>query len=364
MLADRRAEALVGNFAGQWLQLRNLRAAIPDQNDFPDFDDNLRQAFRRETELLFQSVVREDRSVLDLLTADYTFVNERLARHYGIPSVYGSHFRRVPVTDDARRGLLGHGSILLLTSHPDRTSPVLRGKWILDNLLGTPPPPPPANVPALEESAGTAPRTVREQMEIHRKNPSCASCHRMMDPLGLALENFDAVGGWRTRDAGFARGRVGRARGRHASRRRGGAAAGAARPARDVRQPLEREDADLRGRPWARLLRSAGGPRRSRGMRRGRVIGFRPSSWAWSTARRSGCGPAGTAGQFGPRRLRGATLMFVTKSIAGAENFPAGHGRGAGIAAARLDGAGADRGGPVGGQARGTGSGPSTCRTA
>jgi mono/diheme cytochrome c family protein len=203
MLADRRAEALVGNFAGQWLQLRNLRASIPDQNDFPDFDDNLRQAFRRETELLFQSVMREDRSVLDLLTADYTFVNERLARHYKIPSVYGSHFRRVPVTNEARRGLLGHGSILLLTSHPDRTSPVLRGKWILDNLLGTPPPPAPANVPALEESAGQAPRTVREQMEIHRKSASCASCHRMMDPLGLALENFDAVGAWRTRDAGL-----------------------------------------------------------------------------------------------------------------------------------------------------------------
>jgi mono/diheme cytochrome c family protein len=204
MLADRRAGALVANFAGQWLQLRNLRAAIPDQNDFPDFDDNLRQAFRRETELLFQSVMREDRSVLDLLTADYTFVNERLARHYRIPGIYGSHFRRVPVTEEARRGLLGHGSILLLTSHPDRTSPVLRGKWILDNLLGTPPPPAPANVPALEESAGPEPRTVREQMEIHRKNPACASCHRMMDPLGLALENFDAVGAWRTRDAGIA----------------------------------------------------------------------------------------------------------------------------------------------------------------
>ena len=202
MLADRRSDALVANFAGQWLQLRNLRASIPDQNDFPDFDDNLRQAFRRETELLFGSIVREDHSVLDLLTADYTFVNERLARHYGIPHVYGSHFRRVPVTDPARRGLLGHGSVLLLTSHPDRTSPVLRGKWILDNLLGTPPPPAPANVPALEESQGQTPRTVREQLEIHRKNPACASCHRMMDPLGLALENFDAVGAWRTRDAG------------------------------------------------------------------------------------------------------------------------------------------------------------------
>ena len=202
MLADRRSDALVSNFAGQWLQLRNLRASIPDQNDFPDFDDNLRQAFRRETELLFQSVVREDRNVLDLLTADYTFVNERLARHYGIPHVYGTQFRRVPVTDEARRGLLGHGSMLLLTSHPDRTSPVLRGKWILDNLLGTPPPPPPANVPALEESQGQTPRSVREQMEIHRKSPACATCHRMMDPLGLALENFDAVGAWRSRDAG------------------------------------------------------------------------------------------------------------------------------------------------------------------
>jgi mono/diheme cytochrome c family protein len=202
MLADRRSDALISNFAGQWLQLRNLRASIPDQNDFPDFDDNLRQAFRRETELLFQSVMRGDRSVLELLTADYTFVNERLARHYGIPHVYGSHFRRVAVPDEARRGLLGHGSVLLLTSHPDRTSPVLRGKWILDNLLGTPPPPPPANVPALEESQGPTPRTVREQLEIHRRSPTCAGCHRMMDPLGLALENFDAVGGWRNRDAG------------------------------------------------------------------------------------------------------------------------------------------------------------------
>ena len=150
----------------------------------------------------FESVVREDHSVLDLLTADYTFVNERLARHYGIPHVYGSHFRRVAVTDEARRGLLGHGSVLLLTSHPDRTSPVLRGKWILDNLLGTPPPPPPANVPALEESQGQTPRSVREQLEIHRRSPACAGCHRMMDPLGLALENFDAVGAWRNRDAG------------------------------------------------------------------------------------------------------------------------------------------------------------------
>jgi hypothetical protein len=202
MLADSRATAMVSNFAGQWLQLRNLRAATPDQNEFPDFDDSLRQSFRRETELLFQSVLQEDRSVVDLLTADYTFLNERLAEHYRVPNIYGSHFRRVPITEDARRGLLGQGSILLLTSHPDRTSPVIRGKWILDNLLGTPPPPPPANVPALEESAGATVRTVREQLEAHRKNPACASCHRMMDPIGLALENFDAVGSWRGRDAG------------------------------------------------------------------------------------------------------------------------------------------------------------------
>jgi mono/diheme cytochrome c family protein len=202
MLADPRADALVSNFAGQWLQLRNLRSSIPDQNDFPDFDDNLRQAFRRETELLFDSIVREDRNVLDLLTSNETFVNERLARHYGIPNVYGSQFRRVAVRDEARKGLLGHGSLLLVTSHPDRTSPVRRGQWILENLLGTPPPPPPANVPALKGTDETGqPRTMREQMAAHRANAACASCHRIMDPLGLALENFDAVGSWRTLEA-------------------------------------------------------------------------------------------------------------------------------------------------------------------
>ena len=202
MLADPRAQALVVNFAGQWLQLRNLRASSPDQNEFPDFDDNLRQAFRRETELLFDSIIREDRNVLDLMTADYTFVNERLARHYGMPSVYGSQFRRVPVTDETRKGLLGKGAIHLVTSQPNRTSPVVRGKWILENLLGTPPPRPPANVPPLDEAASGKPRTLREQMEAHRANPVCASCHKIMDPLGFAMENFDAVGAWRTRDAG------------------------------------------------------------------------------------------------------------------------------------------------------------------
>jgi mono/diheme cytochrome c family protein len=201
MLADPRSQALVTNFAGQWLFLRNLQSVNPDGPEFPDFDDNLRQAFRRETELFFESLIREDRSVLDLLTADYTFVNERLARHYGIPRVYGSHFRRVTLADEHRRGLLGHGSVLTVTSYPDRTSPVLRGKWILENILGTPPPAPPPNVPALEETSPGKPLSVRERTEAHRKNPACAACHKVMDPLGFALENFDAIGEWRTREA-------------------------------------------------------------------------------------------------------------------------------------------------------------------
>jgi len=203
MLADPKAQALVSNFASQWLHLRNLRNVQPHADDFPDFDDNLRQAFRRETELLFESVMRDDRSVVDLLRADYTFVNERLARHYGIPNVYGSQFRRVPVPDEERKGLLGHGSILTLTSHATRTSPVVRGKWILENILGTPPPSPPPDVPTLKENEkGQKPKTMREQMAEHRANPTCASCHKIMDPIGFALENFDAVGAWRTEDAG------------------------------------------------------------------------------------------------------------------------------------------------------------------
>ncbi len=203
MLADPRSQALVINFAGQWLQLRNLRNTLPNSTAFPDFDDNLRQAFLRETELLFETVMRGDRSVLELLNADYTFVNERSARHYGIAGVYGSQFRRVPVPSDARRGLLGQGSLLTVTSHADRTSPVLRGKWILENLLGTPPPPPPADVPPLkEDEEGSAPTSVRQRLEQHRANPVCAGCHKLMDPLGFALENFDAVGAWRNTDAG------------------------------------------------------------------------------------------------------------------------------------------------------------------
>jgi mono/diheme cytochrome c family protein len=204
MLADPRSRNLVTNFASQWLHLRNLDSMTPDMRLFPDFDDNLRQAFRQETEMLVESVIRENRSVLDLLRANYTFVNERLAKHYGIPNIYGSRFRRIEFGEDGPRGgLLRQGSILLVTSYPTRTSPVIRGKWILDNLLGVPPPPPPADVPALE-AVKTAKKTmtVRERLSEHRKNPSCSGCHKLMDPVGFALENYDAVGRWRTVDAG------------------------------------------------------------------------------------------------------------------------------------------------------------------
>jgi len=202
MIADPRADSFVRNFTGQWLHTRNLRTVMPNHDEFPDFDDTLRDAFQRETELFFEAIFRGDRSVLELLTADYTFVNERLAKHYGIPYVYGSQFRRVTVTNDARRGLLGKGGLLMVTSRADRTAPVLRGKWILENVLGTPPPPPVPNVPPLEGSDAEAPRTLRQRMERHRASPSCASCHKVMDPLGFALENFDATGAWRTREAG------------------------------------------------------------------------------------------------------------------------------------------------------------------
>jgi hypothetical protein len=176
-----------------------MRVVSPSDREFPDFDDELREAFREETELLFESMLREDRSVLDLLKADYTFVNERLARHYGIPNIYGSRFRRVAVADEARKGLLGQGSILTVTSYATRTSPVRRGKWVLENLLGMPPPPPPPDVPALEEKSKEGkPLTMRQQMEQHRAKPACAGCHKLMDPIGFALENFDATGKWRT----------------------------------------------------------------------------------------------------------------------------------------------------------------------
>ena len=206
MLADSRARQLARNFAGQWLQLRTLQSVAPAGTLFPDFDDNLRQAFHTEAEMFFESIVREDRSALDLLDGNYTFLNERLARHYGIPGVYGSQFRRVTLGPDfeMRRGLLGKGAILLATSISDRTSPVQRGKWVLTNILGVIPPDPPPGVPPLKPS-GNGPvveQTMRQRMEEHRQNPACASCHKMMDPIGFALENFDAVGKWRTRDAG------------------------------------------------------------------------------------------------------------------------------------------------------------------
>jgi hypothetical protein len=205
MLRDPKSRALVDNFAAQWLRLRNLRSHTPLARDFPNFDNELREAFQTETEMFFESIIREDRSVIDLLNADYTYLNERLARHYGIPDVYGSHFRRVTLKDDTRRGLLGQGSILTVTSYPNRTSPVLRGKWVLENILGTPPPAPPPNVPTLQENQnGEEARSLRTRLEAHRKNATCASCHRVMDPLGLALENFDGLGQWREKEPGGA----------------------------------------------------------------------------------------------------------------------------------------------------------------
>ena len=203
MLRDRRADALTANFAGQWLQLRNVLTVQPDPVLF-SFDEQLRRSFIEETTLLFASLVREDRSMLDLLRADYTYLNQRLAEHYGVPNIYGSQFRRVTVTDPNRRGLLGHGSILTLTSYPNRTSVVQRGKWVLENLLASPPPPPPPDVPDLQSTRDGKALTMRQQMESHRASPVCSSCHSRMDPIGFALENYDGVGKWRTVDAGMA----------------------------------------------------------------------------------------------------------------------------------------------------------------
>jgi hypothetical protein len=199
MLADPRSRSLIDNFANQWLYLRNLGAITPNHRLFPDFDDNLRQAFRLETELFFESILREDRSVIDLLSAEYTFLNERLAKHYQIPNVYGSRFRKVLLTpDDHRGGLLRHGSILTVTSYATRTSPVIRGNWILENIVGTPAPPPPNDVPPLEDNSVDQTLPMRERLSEHRANPACASCHNLMDPVGFALENYDAIGRWRT----------------------------------------------------------------------------------------------------------------------------------------------------------------------
>jgi hypothetical protein len=204
MLADPRSSSLVENFAAQWLHLRNLESFTPDLRLFPDFDDNLREAFRRETELHFEALLREDRTVLDLIKTDHTFLNERLAKHYGIPNVYGSRFRRVALDSESRRGgLLRQGSVLTVTSYATRTSPVIRGHWLLGNLLGTPPPPPPANIPNLKENTVSETLPMRARLSAHRANAACASCHDLMDPVGFALENFDAIGRWRLTENGL-----------------------------------------------------------------------------------------------------------------------------------------------------------------
>jgi hypothetical protein len=199
MLRDSRSKALVDNFVSRWLELSKIPGVVPDTERYPEFDENLRDAMDQETRLFVGSQVHDNRSVVELLTADYSFLNERLARHYGIPNVYGSHFRRVALSDSRRGGLLGQASVLTVTSYPDRTSVTMRGRWLLANILGAPPPPPPADVPPLKEAGVEGqPRSLRERMEVHRANPACASCHRRMDPLGFALENFDALGKWRT----------------------------------------------------------------------------------------------------------------------------------------------------------------------
>jgi hypothetical protein len=207
LLADPRSEALATRFAAQWLRLQDIEKVHPDALQFPDFHEQLSDAMRRETELFFHGLVRENRSVLELFTADYTYVNELLARHYGIQGVAGPDFRKVAYGDDRRRGLLGHASVLTLTSHANRTSPVLRGKWVMEVLLGSPPPPPPPGVPDLdktEEAKEGRMLTTRERMEMHRSNPQCRSCHQFMDPIGLALDNYDVVGRWRIRENGVA----------------------------------------------------------------------------------------------------------------------------------------------------------------
>ena len=371
------------NFAGQWLHLRNLRGIVPNSELFPDFDDNLRQAFRREAELFFGSVIRENRSVLDLLTADYTFVNERLARHYRIPGVFGSHFRRVQLTDDARRGLLGKGAVLMVTSHANTTSPVLRGKWVLENVLGSPPPAPPPDVPALaEDERQRAPRTMREQMEQHRSNAACAGCHRLMDPIGFALENFDAVGAWRTCAT------------RAACRsipptcwptaRRSTACAGSAR------RCCERPDVFVQTLTEKLLIYALGrglSPTtcrwsgRSSAPRKPTRTGSRPSCWGSSTAcqfqmRSPSARPEWHPGWapiprqpmvgpfHGPLVTQGDSAMFITKTSLPRRTFLRGMGATRGAAAARCHGAGGDRAGADGCGAPRRASASFTCRTA
>ena len=267
MLADPKSKALVDNFADQWLYLRNLKNINPDFETFPDFDDNLRQAMRHETELFFSNIIQEDHSVMDLLNADYTFINERLARHYGIPNIYGTDFRRVAVTDERRRGLLGQASILTVTSYATRTSPVQRGKWILTNLLGMPPDPPPPNVPALKEHRRRhADVACASAWKSIATSPACAGCHKVMDPIGFSLENFDAVGQWRTTDEGAKIDPAGRHVQWHEDRRPGGAARNADWQAGYLRRRVDGKADDLCAGPRRPILRHARRPRdRSRG---------------------------------------------------------------------------------------------------
>ena len=268
MFADPRArKSLVQNFFSDWLETRNVWLLNPDGTKFPFFDDNLRSAFVTETELFLDAQLKENHSVTDLLTSNETFLNEQLARHYGIPGIYGSHFRRVMLTDENRFGLLGKASVLAVTSYTTRTSPTIRGKWILENILNAPPPAPPPNVPSLESSNKDGkPLSVRQMLEMHRANPVCASCHARMDPLGLSLENFDAIGHWRTTDAGHAIDASGvlldgtKVDGPRELR------AGADGAENAIREHGNRQAADLRAGPWTRILRRSHGPRdRSRG---------------------------------------------------------------------------------------------------
>ena len=285
MLADPRSEALVSNFAQQLLYLRNLPATSPDGIFYPNWDDELRQGLKRESELFFDSIIREDRNIVELLTADYTFVNERLARHYGIPNVYGSRFRRVtlPPAMDYRRGLLGKGSFLAVTwTQNFRSSPVKRGVWVLENILGTPPPEPPPNVPALEDTKSEDGKalTLREQMTLHRSSPPCAGCHKIMDPIGFALENFDADASWRAKQGGEGGmpidARVTLFDGQDVDGPVG-VAGGASALLAAVRADVRREDDDLRDRPRARVHGHADGPRDCARGRTGRqsVLGDR-----------------------------------------------------------------------------------------
>ena len=279
MLADPRADALASRFAAQWLRLRDVEEILPDALLYPYFDRTLGQAMMRETELFFNSLVREDRSLLDLITADYTFVNERLAKHYGIPNITGAEFQRVTVPD-YRRGILGQGSMLVQTSVADRTSPVMRGKWVLEVLLGSPPPPPPPNVPALDEGSNAtsvAVRTVRQRMEEHRKNPACTSCHRVMDPLGLALENFDVTGRWRIKDAGQPIDSNGELYDGTPMAGAAGLRAALLKHKTPAHAEFHREPDDLRPRPTYRIRRYArGAARHSRGRSEGlQAVGIR-----------------------------------------------------------------------------------------